>query len=58
MSSFTCAADLEKVFNIPRILNLPFSTIPQTCVKQLKNLTLHITINLNIEEQVTVSNNR
>jgi hypothetical protein len=36
MSSFTCAADLEKVFNIPRILNLPFSTIPQTCVKTIE----------------------
>jgi hypothetical protein len=34
-------AGLEKVFNDPRILNLPFSNFPQKCAKTMENLTVH-----------------
>jgi hypothetical protein len=39
-------ADLEKVFNVPRILNLPFSNVPQN------NLQILLTVD---EEHFAIS---
>ena len=39
-----CPADLEKVFKVPQILNLPFSNVPQKCVKTMENSTVHYAI--------------